>query len=282
MFSMRSTTSSGVGTHTTSLPCWPTWGLKSFCWAYAALAVTSRAAANADRMPFGIARNISSSFCLSGNSVCGKNDPANTARAKFIPYLQRFGGVVGEARALAALQGHVPRVRPAFHAVDDVGQSGAALGEVGGVDLRDVAQAYHLGAGAGAGDQGLHLLGRQVLGLVDDEILVDEGAAAHEIERLDLDSRSDQVARAGPAPLACLLARLVEDVEIVLATPHPGGHLFFLGAREKADVFADRHRDAGHDDLGVMLGLEGLHATRSAGARRIARSPLADHGHEVD
>src|SRR5882672_6697379 len=204
MFSMRSTTSSGVGTHTTSLPCWPTWGLKSFCWAYAAGAAASTAAASAHRKPLGIARDISSSFCLSGIQCAGKATRPTALGRSLFRILQRFGGVVGEARALAALQGHVPRMRPAFHAVDDVGQSGAALGEVGGVDLRDVAQAYHLGAGAGAGDQGLHLLGRQVLGLVDDEILVDEGAAAHEIERLDLDSRSDQVARGCPAPLARL------------------------------------------------------------------------------
>src|SRR5207248_10585715 len=35
--------------------------LKSFCWAYAGLAVTSSAAASAARMPLGIARNISRS-----------------------------------------------------------------------------------------------------------------------------------------------------------------------------------------------------------------------------
>src|SRR5439155_1689636 len=122
---------------------------------------------------------------------------------------------------------------PAFHAVHDVGEAGAALGEVGGVDLRDVAQAHHLGAGAGAGDQGLHLLGSQVLRLVDDEILVDEGAAAHEIERLDLDPRADQVARGGAAPFARVVVGLVEDVEIVLERSHPGRHFFFLGAGQE-------------------------------------------------
>jgi len=30
-------------------------------------------------------------------------------------YLKGFGGVVGEPRALAALQRHGPRVRPALH-----------------------------------------------------------------------------------------------------------------------------------------------------------------------
>src|SRR6266849_1014323 len=208
MFNMRSTTSSGVGTHTTSLPCWPTWGLKSFCWAYAAGAVASMSAASADRMPLGITRSIWSSFC---EWEFGVREKATGRRrpGELIRILQRFGSVVGEARALAALQGHVSRVRPAFHAVHDIGQSGAALGEVGRVDLRDVAQAHHLGAGAGAGDQGLHLLGGQVLRFVEDEVLVDEGAATHEIERLDLDSRADQVARGGSAPLARLVVGLV-------------------------------------------------------------------------
>src|SRR5882762_10217060 len=230
MFSMRSTTSSGVGTHTTSLPCWPTWGLKSFCWAYAALAMTSSAALSAARRPLGIARSMMSSFCLSGNCAGTANRP--TARSLF-RILQGFGGVVGAPRTLAALQGHVPRVRPAFHAVHDIGQAGAALGEIGGIDLRDVAQAHDLGAGARAGDKGLHLLGRQVLRLVDDEVLVDEGAPAHEIQRLDLDPGADQVARGGAAPFARVVVGLVENVEIVLERPHPGRHFLRLGARQE-------------------------------------------------
>src|SRR5882724_11092199 len=272
MFSMRSTTSSGVGTHTTSLPCWPTWGLKSFCWAYAALVVTSRAAARAASRPLGIARSISSSFCLSGNCVRGKAHRPTARGRSLFRILQRFGGVVGEARALAALQRHMPRVRPAFHAVHDVGQAGAALGEVRGVDLRDVAETYDLRSRPGPRDKGLHLLGSQVLRLVDDEVLVDEGAPAHEIERLDLDPGADQVARGGAAPLARLVVGLVEDVEIVLELSHPRGHFFFLGAREKTDVFADRHRDAGHDDLGVVLRFERLHKTRGEGEQGLARS----------
>src|SRR5713226_1131216 len=124
MLSMRSTTSSGVGTHTTSLPCWPTWGLKSFCWAYAAGAVANKTAASAHRMPFGIARNISSSLYLSWNSACGKSRPGEQqAGYVYSVFLQRFGGVIGEARALAPLESDVARMRPAFHAVDDVGQS---------------------------------------------------------------------------------------------------------------------------------------------------------------
>src|SRR5258708_11637867 len=50
-------------------------------------------------------------------------------------------------------------------------RSRAAFGEVRRVDLRQVAQADDLGAGAGPRDQRLHLLGREVLRLVDDHDL---------------------------------------------------------------------------------------------------------------
>src|SRR5687768_3795010 len=72
--------------------------------------------------------------------------------------LEDLRGVVGEARALAAHEGHVPAVRPALEAIDHVREARGALGEVGRVDLRDVAEAHDLGPGPGARDQRLHLL----------------------------------------------------------------------------------------------------------------------------
>src|SRR5688572_91544 len=66
--------------------------------------------------------------------------------------LQHVGGVVRQPRALASREGHVAGVTPVLHAVDDVGEARAALGEVRRIDLRDVAQAHHLGAGAGPRD----------------------------------------------------------------------------------------------------------------------------------
>ena len=129
--------------------------------------------------------------------------------------------MIGQPRALAALQRHVAGVQPALEAVDDVGHARAPLGEVGRVDLRDVAEADDLGAGAGARDQRLHLLRRQVLRLVDDQVLVDEGAAAHEVEALHLDARADQVARGGATPFAGVVVGLVQHVEVVLERAHP-------------------------------------------------------------
>lgn len=61
---------------------------------------------------------------------------------------------------------------PPFEAIDYVSQTGRALGEVGGVDLSDVAQANNLGAGARAGDERFHLFGRKVLGFIDNHELI--------------------------------------------------------------------------------------------------------------
>src|SRR5258706_11818832 len=189
MVSMRSTPSSGVGTQITSLPAWPTCGSNfgGCCWASAGAAATNAAASRAKT------RFIS------------ENPRKKGLRNVADYFLQGSRRVVGEARALAAGERDVAGVHPVLHAVDDVGQARAALGEIGRVDLRDVAEAHHLGAGAGARHHGLHRLRREVLRLVDDQPFADEGAAAHEIERLHLDPRGHQVARRRAAPLAAAL-----------------------------------------------------------------------------
>src|SRR5262249_37200530 len=90
--------------------------------------------------------------------------------------LQNLLRVIAEPRALAALERHMARVRPALEAIDDVRDARAALGQVWRVDLRDVAEAHDLRTGSRACHHCLHLLGRQVLRLVDDQELVDERA----------------------------------------------------------------------------------------------------------
>jgi hypothetical protein len=84
------------------------------------------------------------------------------------------------------------------------------------------------------------------------------------------------------APVAGLLVALVEYLEVVFEGAHPRTHLFFLGARQKADVLADRHGDAGHDDLAVALAFE--HLGQSGGQRQqgLAGAGLAEQGDEID
>src|SRR4051812_16612635 len=139
--SMRSTTSSGVGTQITSLPAWPTCG--SNFWAEAANGRASAASKKKARtrgvMAFAV-REMRARECSRKARDGGETDLS-------AGLLQHFGGVVREARALAARERYVPGVRPVFHAIDDVGKARAAFGEVGCVDLRHVAKAYHLRAG---------------------------------------------------------------------------------------------------------------------------------------
>ena len=197
-------------------------------------------------------------------------------------YLQHLGREVGQARTLAARQGHVTAVRPSLETVDHIGQAAGAFGQVRRVDLRDVTQAEDLGARAGARDQGLELLRRQVLRLVDDDEAVQEGAAAHEVERLDLDARTDKVLRRRTAPVAGFVVGLVQHVEVVFQRAHPRRHFFLFGARQKTDVFAHRHGDAGHDDLGVGFFVEHLGQRSGQRQQGFSGTGLAEQRDEVD
>ena len=80
-----------------------------------------------------------------------------------------------------------------------------------------------------------------------DQNLVDEGTAAHEVERLDLDPAADQVHGRSTPPVAADVFGPVQDVEVILQRTHPRCHLFLFRARQKADVLADRNGDTGHD-----------------------------------
>src|SRR3546814_7787911 len=63
--------------------------------------------------------------------------------------LQHLGSVIRQPRPLAASQRDVRAVGPVLESVHGVGQAGRGLGEIGRVDLLDVAQAHDLGARAG-------------------------------------------------------------------------------------------------------------------------------------
>src|SRR4051812_12668055 len=173
MVSMRSTTSSGVGTQMTSLPAWPTCG--SYFWESA----------------FPENKNNTEATTATARIMKGPGEGRRGKGQRNLPHsppylLEHFRSVVREPRALAAGERHMTGVAPVLHPVDHVSEAGAALGEIRRIDLCNISEAHHLGARSGARHQRLHLLRRQVLRLVDDQPLVDEGAAAHEVERLDL------------------------------------------------------------------------------------------------
>ncbi|EOA05532.1 dehydrogenase [Herbaspirillum frisingense GSF30] len=172
-------------------------------------------------------------------------------------------------------------MRPALEAVDHIGQAAGAFGQVGCVDLGDVTQADDLGARTRTRDQRLHLFGREVLRFIDDQELVHERTAAHEVQRLDLDTRADQVLGRCPAPFAGVAVGLVEHFEVVVEGAHPGAHLFFLGPWQETDVFADRHRHTGDDDFVVELGFKHLRQARGECQQGLAGTGLAQQGDEV-
>ena len=75
---------------------------------------------------------------------------------------------------------------PVLEVLNHCGHAAGIGGEVRGVDLADVAQTDDLGVASRSGDQALQLLWRKVLGLVDDQEGVVEGASTHEARRPDL------------------------------------------------------------------------------------------------
>ena len=83
----------------------------------------------------------------------------------------RFG-VFGQDRTWHPLQGDVHPVREVLEAFSEVGQPGTGRGQVRGIDLCEVAQAHHFGTGAGAGDDGFHLVRREVLAFVEQDLLL--------------------------------------------------------------------------------------------------------------
>src|SRR5205085_10417053 len=108
--------------------------------------------------------------------------------------------------------------------------------DVGVVDLKGVAGENDLGSLAAAGDDRLHFVRREVLRLVDDEILMRQAPAADVGERLDLDLPGlEQLGETSRlAPLAA--AGREEKLEIVEDRLHPRIELFVDVTRQVSDV----------------------------------------------
>src|SRR5438876_1059390 len=92
----------------------------------------------------------------------------------------------------------------AFETIGDDGKPVRGAVDVRVVDLEGIAGEDDFGALSATGDDGLHLVRREVLRLVDDEVLVRKAAPADVGERLDLDlARFEQLGESARfAPLA--------------------------------------------------------------------------------
>ena len=160
--------------------------------------------------------------------------------------------------------------REVVDAVEDVAdreQTGAAAA-LGQVDLGDVAGDDDLRPEPEAGEEHLHLLGRRVLRLVEDDERVVERAATHERERRDLDGAALHQAR-DDLGLEHVVERVVERAQVRVD----------LGedvAGQEAEPLAGLDRGPGEDDAVDLLRLQRLHRERDrevalAGARRADR-----------
>ncbi len=142
----------------------------------------------------------------------------------------------------------------ALHPIDEVGQAVRVAVQIRVIDLEDVAREHELGAVAGTGDDGLHLVRGEVLRLVDDEVDVDQAASPDVRERrnhqlLLVEHLADAlVARVGHPPL------VLDDAQVVVERLHVGIELRLDVAGQVPDVLVgQRHHRAGHVDLAILL-----------------------------
>ena len=120
----------------------------------------------------------------------------------------------------------------------------------GQVDLGGVAGDDHLGAEAESGEEHLHLRGRGVLRLVEDDECVVQRPAAHVRERGDFDD-------AGLHEFRDHL-RVHHVAQRVVEGPQVGVDFFVEGAGQEAEVFAGFDGGAGQDDPFDVLALQRL------------------------
>ena len=180
--------------------------------------------------------------------------------------------------------------------LESVRGDGEAVGravDVRVVDLERVAGEDNLRALSATRDDRLHLVRRQVLRLVDDQVLVRQAAAANVRERLDLKlaavEQIDEVAIAGAAAAlrflvlrAVLGAGRIEELEVVEDRLHPGVELLLDVAGQEADVAAERDHRAADEETRVDLVVDGALEAAREGEQRLAGAGLAEHGDETD
>src|SRR5207248_106715 len=179
-------------------------------------------------------------------------------------------------------QGDVSGQALVLELVDHVDEAIAGRVHVRIVDLIRVAGDDDLGVVADAGDDRLHLVRRQVLRFVDDDVLVGNAAPADVRQRLDGDqSQINQL----PIAASRLLVRprkAHQELDVVIDGLHPRVQLLLHRAGKKADVLAERKDGPAHEHLLVDLLLHRLLQACSDGEQRLAGARLPHDGDELD
>ena len=150
------------------------------------------------------------------------------------------------------------------------------LTPLGQVDLGDVAGDHDLGAEAEPGQEHLHLLGRGVLRLVEDDERVVERAAAHVGQRCDLDGPGREQLGDGLG--------VEHVVQGVVQRAQVGVDLLAERAGQEPEPLAGLDRGAGQDDPVDLLGLQRLHGLghREVGLAGAGGPDAEDDGVLVD
>ncbi|MCY1296185.1 hypothetical protein D9M70_455600 [compost metagenome] len=147
----------------------------------------------------------------------------------------------------------------------------AALLALGQVDLRDVAGDHRLGAEADPGQEHLHLLGRGVLRLVEDDEGVVQRAPAHIGQRRDLDHLAlEHLLRAVEAEQ--VIQRVVQRAQV-------GIDLLRQVAGQEAQALAGFHRRARQHDALDRIALQRVDR---AGHRQVGLAGAGRADAEVD
>ena len=152
----------------------------------------------------------------------------------------------------------------------------AAVRAAGQVDLGDVAGDDHLRAEAEPGEEHLHLLGRGVLRLVEDDERVVEGAAAHVRQRRDLDGAGRSSAAGSTRGRSCRAARRTAGAGTGRSSRERAG--------QEPEPLPRLDRRPGQDDPVDLLGLQRLHGLghREVGLAGAGRADAEDDGVLVD
>ena len=154
---------------------------------------------------------------------------------------------------------------------------------VGVVDLVGIPREDHLGALPSPGEDGLHLVGREVLGLVHHQVLLGDAATTNVGEGLHAEvARLFQLAGGHGGAAPGFGVGPDDELQVVVDGLHVGPQLLADVAGQVAQVAAHGHHRAAHEDLVVGLVVHHLLQASSNGQEGLARARLAQEGDHLD
>src|SRR5574341_1913225 len=216
--------------------------------------------------------------------VCLAMAPSRSIEMKFNTALQQRRRELGKIGALALHERNMARDGLFLEPINHVGEAVARRVDIRIVYLIRVAGQHDFGPLPRPGDDGLDLVGREVLGLVHDQVLVRHAPAADIGERLHLDhAEIEEALEVLPALAPRHGGRCAhEKIEVVADRLHPGPELLLDVARQKPDVLAQGEDGAGDHQPLVGPQLDGLFQAQIGRQEGLAGAGLAHEGHEPD